>query len=194
MDSTIRTDDFNKRRKATWASYIIGGIIFLIFIILVFLYAILRVRSIKIHLQSVNIKDLVTNNRLSPAASFSMLLKAQVTIKNSNFGHYKFENSTLVLAYRGTHVGEAGIGKGLVKARSMKRINIVAKVSSSSWKRDDVSSDYRASSQKIKLAASAQVTGKVHVLKIIRRKKIAKMNCIMELDTKTQTIDNMHCK
>ncbi|KAI3720650.1 hypothetical protein L2E82_31641 [Cichorium intybus] len=184
MNSATRSPEDNKRRKARWRSYIIGGVIFQIFIILVFLYIILRVRSIKIRIHSVKVENLITSNK----SSFSMLLHTQVTIKNSNFGHYKFENSTIVLAYRGARVGEVELGNGRVKARSVKKIDVVVPVSLKTWMSFGSGHD---SLRKIILTVSARMTGKVHILKVIRRRKLAEMDCAMDVDTKTQSIEEI---
>ncbi|KAI3749065.1 hypothetical protein L6452_12620 [Arctium lappa] len=189
MNSSTQTfDDFKRRRRAKWASYIIGGVIFQIFIILVLLYVLLRVRSIKVYLHSTEFENFRTANGFSP--SFSSLLHTQVSIKNSNFGHYKYQNSSVVLAYRGTHIGEAGFGNGWAKARSVEKINVTVAVSSKMWW--GILSG-NGGSGTIPLTASAQVTGKIHILKIVRRRKLAPMNCTMDVDIRTQFIHDLFC-
>ncbi|XP_024978963.1 late embryogenesis abundant protein At1g64065-like [Cynara cardunculus var. scolymus] len=192
MNSATQThDDFKRRRRAKWASYIIGGVIFQIFLVLVFLYVLLRVRSIKLYLHSTEFENFRTGNGSSTSSpSFTTLLHTQVTIKNSNFGHYKYQNSTVVLAYRGTHIGEAGLENGWAKARSVKKINITVVVSSKHLM--GIVSD-NGGSRTIPLTASALVTGKIHILKIVRRRKVAPMNCTMDVDTQTPSIHNLHC-
>ncbi|KAJ9539624.1 hypothetical protein OSB04_026130 [Centaurea solstitialis] len=185
MNSANQT---SKTRRAKWASYIVGGVIFQIFVILVFLYILLRVRSIKLYLHSPNFENFKTDNKSS--ISSSLLLHTQVIIKNSNFGNFKYDNSTVVLAYRGTHIGEASFGNGWAKARSAKKINITVAVSSRRWA-GIVSDD--GGSGTISLTTGALVTGKIHLLKIGRRRKLASMNCTMDVDTDTRSIHNLDC-
>lgn len=49
-------------------------------------------------------------------------------------------------------------------------------------------------SEKLRLTSHGTLKGKVHLLKVIRRKKTADMNCYMDVNTKTKTVENLHCK
>ena len=49
-------------------------------------------------------------------------------------------------------------------------------------------------SGKLTLTSYATLKGKVHLFKVIKKKKSAQMNCTMDVDTKKQAIQNVHCK
>ncbi|KAL2550546.1 Late embryogenesis abundant (LEA) hydroxyproline-rich glycoprotein family [Forsythia ovata] len=177
------------RRKCL--SYIIAGIILQTLIILVFVLTFMRTRNPKVRFGSVTVKNINANSSGSP--SFSMKLAAQVTIKNTNFGHYKFPDSPISIFYKGTLVGKSDIPKARAKARSTKKMNITIsvdsnKVSSSSSLGSDINSG------KIILNSQATLYGKIHLFEVIRKKKTAKMDCKMIVNIKESTIENLECK
>ncbi|KAL2527364.1 Late [Abeliophyllum distichum] len=177
------------RRKCL--PYIIAGIILQTLIILVFVLTFMRIRNPKVRLGAVTVKNINANSSGSP--SFSMKLAAQVTIKNTNFGHYKFPDSPITIFYKGTLVGESDIPTSRAKAKSTKKINITIsvdsnKVSSSSSLGTDINSG------KITLSSQATLYGKIHLFKVFKKKKTAKMDCTMDVNIKESTIENLECK
>ncbi|RVX01824.1 hypothetical protein CK203_019351 [Vitis vinifera] len=81
----------------------------------------------KFRLRSVAIEDL--SHTSNTTSSFNIRFNAQVTVKNLNFGHYKFKSSTITFAYGATMVGEAFILRLECKQdppeRSMLQLGIV---------------------------------------------------------------------
>lgn len=59
-----------------------------------------------------------------------MRFNAQVTVKNTNFGHFKFEDSTITLAYKGVPAGMASIANSRARARYTKKMNVTIDVAS----------------------------------------------------------------
>ncbi|CAA2974330.1 late embryogenesis abundant At1g64065-like [Olea europaea subsp. europaea] len=176
------------RRKCL--SYIIAGIILQMLIMLVFVLIFLRIRNPKVRFRALTVENIIANSPGSP--SFSMKLSAQVTVKNTNFGHFKFPDSPISIFYKGTLVGESDIPKRRAKARSTEKMNITIsvdskKVSSSSTLIRDINSG------KIPLSGNATLHGKVHLLEVIKKKKTAKMDCTMDVNIKAKTIENLKC-
>ncbi|CAI9762445.1 unnamed protein product [Fraxinus pennsylvanica] len=177
------------RRKIL--SYIVAGIILQMLIILVFVLIFLRIRSPKVRFKALTVENINANSAGSP--SFSMKLAAQVTVKNPNFGHFKFRDSPISIFYKGTLVGESYLPKRRARARSTEKMNIAIsvdskEVSSSSSLRSDINSG------KIPLSSKATLYGKVHLFKVIKKKKTAKMDCTMDVNIKANTIENLKCK
>lgn len=181
-----------KKRNIKCAVYIVVGIILQCIIIAVFAVTILKIRNPKVRLGGVTVESLQLNTS-SSSPSFSMKLNAQVTVKNTNFGHYKFENTTATISYKGTPVGEATIIKARAKARSTKKLNVTMsvtsdKVSTKSQLHTDINSGV------ITLSSHAKLSGKVHLFKIMKKKKSVEMNCTMDVNTATKVVQNLKCK
>ncbi|KAH7538119.1 late embryogenesis abundant protein At1g64065 [Ziziphus jujuba] len=182
-------------KKRNWIILILAWIILHVVFILLFVLLFLRVRSPKVRLGSVSVET-INLNTSSAAPSFDLKLNAQVTIKNKNFGRFKFHNSTATISYRGTEVGQATIDKGKAKARSTKKINNVMvsvksnKVSSNSagLLRSDLSS------KNLTFSAYTKLEGKVHLFLIFKKKKSAQMNCTFIVNTATKGISDLSCK
>ncbi|KAF8020360.1 hypothetical protein BT93_G0917 [Corymbia citriodora subsp. variegata] len=180
------------RRKRKIAAYVIAGVIAQTAIILLFVLLIMRFRNPKVRLSSATVENLKLNTS-SASPYLSMQLNAQVAVKNTNFGHFKFDSTTATFSYRGATVGSANIMKAKAKARSTKRMNVTASVSSKKFSsvrqfRRDVNSGT------LTLNGYAKLSGKVVLFKFFKKKKSAEMNCTMDVDTKAKVIKNLQCK
>ncbi|KAK6155627.1 hypothetical protein DH2020_009875 [Rehmannia glutinosa] len=171
-----------KQRK--WLAFILIGITLQTIIILVFVLTVMRVRNPKIRVRSVTVEFPTVNSTNSP--SFSMSLNAKVTVKNKNFGHFKFSDSAVSIIYKGSAVGNAVIPGSRVGARSTKKMNVTVAVGSNM--------DPFLDSGMITLSSHAKLEGRVYLFKVIKRKKTATMNCTMDVDTRSREVVNLRCK
>ncbi|KAM7463753.1 hypothetical protein LguiA_031874 [Lonicera macranthoides] len=181
-----------QKRMSNSLCYIIVGIILQTLIVLVFVLTIMRIRNLKVRVGFANVENLSLNSS-SNSPSFSIKLGAQVAIKNRNFGQYKFQRSNAIVSYRGNEVGNAVIYEGRARARSTKKVNVTLNLNSEKASRSaSLVSDINAG--KITLSTYARLNGKVHLFKVIKRKKSAQMNCTMDVNTQTKAIENLRCK
>ncbi|KAI3419579.1 LEA_2 domain-containing protein [Psidium guajava] len=186
----MRTND--PRRKGKIVGCIIAGVIAQTAIILLFVLLVMRIRNPKVRLSSVSVENLKLDTS-STSPSFSMQLHAQVAVKNTNFGHFKFDKTTATISYRGADVGSMDIVKAKVRARSTKRMNVTTSVSSKKFSsvtqfRSDVDSGV------LTLNGHAKLSGKVRLFEVFKKKKSAQMNCTMDVDTRAKVIKNLKCK
>ncbi|GFY81883.1 hypothetical protein Acr_02g0001230 [Actinidia rufa] len=149
------------KRNTRCLLYIVLGVILQTAIIVFFGLTFMRIRNPKARFSSVAVENLNVNSS-SWSPSFTVKLNAQVTVKNTNFGHFKFGNTTLQL-YLTKVPSDAHLGSDL-------------------------------KSGKLTLTSYATLKGKVHLFKVIKKKKSAQMNCTMDVDTTKQAIENLHCK
>ncbi|XP_057471507.1 late embryogenesis abundant protein At1g64065-like [Actinidia eriantha] len=179
-------------RKTKCLLYIVLGVILQTAIIVFFVLTFMRIRNPKVRFGSIAVENLKVNSS-SSSPLFTMKLNAQVTVKNTNFGHFKFGNSTATVSYKGNPVGVFVITKARAKARSTKKLDVTMTLTS-----NQVSTDAHLgndlNSGKLTLTSLATLKGKVHLFKVIKKKKSAQMNCTMDVDTKKQAIENVHCK
>ncbi|KAF5451148.1 hypothetical protein F2P56_031437 [Juglans regia] len=185
--------DARRKRNMKWLAYIVAGVIAQTAIIVVFVLLVMRIRNLKVRIDSVTVENVnVTSSSSSP--SFNMKLTALVTVKNTNFGHFKFDDSTATISYRGAEVGEGTIPKARAKARSTRKLNITVPVSSSKLSSNSGSLVSDIGSGILPLSSHAKLNGKIHLFKIFKKKKSAEMNCTMEVDTKKNVIQKLTCK
>ncbi|PSS34286.1 Late embryogenesis abundant protein [Actinidia chinensis var. chinensis] len=180
------------KRNTKCLLYIVLGVILQTAIIVFFVLTFMRIRNPKVRFSSVAVKNLNVNSS-SSSPSFTMKLTAQVTVKNTNFGHFKFGNTTANVSYKGSPVGIFVIAKARARARSTKKLDVTMTLTSNKVPSDaHLGSDLK--SGKLTLTSYATLKGKVHLFKVIKKKKSAQMNCTMDVDTKKQAIENLHCK
>ncbi|KAL0371864.1 UNVERIFIED_CONTAM: hypothetical protein Scaly_0868000 [Sesamum calycinum] len=104
-----------------------------------------------------------------------------VTIKNNNFGDFKYENSTLSILYNGVKVGEAVVPQGKAGPRKTKKFNVSVDLSGI---RDRVGNDLN--SGVLRLSGRGTVTGKVQLIKVIKRNKSGEMKCDWSINLATR--------
>uniref|UniRef100_A0A2C9WCJ4 Late embryogenesis abundant protein LEA-2 subgroup domain-containing protein n=1 Tax=Manihot esculenta TaxID=3983 RepID=A0A2C9WCJ4_MANES len=173
-----RREKTNKCVVYVLAGTAIFSAIFLAFALVV------RPRTPDLELSFVSVKNLVyTNNNVS-FSSLNMTLEAELSIRNTNFGSFKFENATASVLYGGQTVGKGIIGEGLLKARDKE--NIKVKVDVRSYRFSDTEKLSRdIDSGILKLQSLAKFSGKVQWLQIVEKLKTASVSCSMSLNLKS---------
>ncbi|KAE8077790.1 hypothetical protein FH972_016319 [Carpinus fangiana] len=191
--ATTGNQDARRKRNKKFLAFIVVGLIAQTVSTVLFVLLVMRFRNPKVRLGSVTVETLNLNSS-SSSPSFTMKLTAQVTVKNTNFGNFKFGNSTATISYGGTEIGEGAIVKAHARFRSTKKVNVTVAASSSklSTNYSHLRSDIEAGI--LQLSSHAKLSGKIHMFFILKKKKIAEMNCTMELNTKTKAIQNLACK
>lgn len=157
-------------------------------IVLLFVLLIIDIRD-----PQVRIDCPMGENQNFSGTSFSIDLKARVTVRNMNFGRYEFGNSTITVSYLGTVIGEAAIPKEKVDARSVGWMEITVSLSSSSMANDHGRLRSDLSDGVLRLSSTAKLEGEIYIFMVFKKKKSAEMNCTMELDTETSAIENLSC-
>ncbi|KAK1586233.1 hypothetical protein Q3G72_000415 [Acer saccharum] len=160
------------------ASIVISGTVLLIFSSIV-----LRATTPRVKLRSVAVKTLLQGN-----STFNATLITELTIRNRNFGSFRFRNGTGQVFYETVTVGEMKIREGRVRARDTERLTVTVEVRSSNH-----SEARNLSSGVLKLSSHAQLQGRVNLLNILKRKKRPEMNCNMNLVLRNQTIQDLVC-
>ncbi|KAL0282679.1 UNVERIFIED_CONTAM: hypothetical protein Sangu_2937200 [Sesamum angustifolium] len=94
-----------RRSSKKCLAYVAAFVVFQTAIILLFVLIVMKVRSPKVRFNAMAVESFSSTNNNS--TSFNMTMLAQVTIKNNNFGDFKYENSTLSILYNSVQVGEA---------------------------------------------------------------------------------------
>ncbi|RVW94554.1 Late embryogenesis abundant protein [Vitis vinifera] len=190
--ASVQSEELRRRKKGMKClAYVAAFAIFLTAIILALAVTVMNIKNPKFRLHSIDVEDLSFSPSTTPP-SFSMRLDAELAVKNTNFGHYKYENSTITLAYRGTKVGEALISKGRARARSTKEIEVTVDVTSSNASiNSNLASDLNSGI--LTLTSHGELSGKVHLMEVIKKKKAPQMNCNINIDLVKKEIQDWNC-
>ncbi|XVF52992.1 hypothetical protein PTKIN_Ptkin05aG0062400 [Pterospermum kingtungense] len=123
--------DQGKRNNKKCMAYVAAFIVFQTSIILVFSLIVMRIRNPKVGFGALTVENFTTSNNTTTSPFFDMKLMAQVTVKNTNFGQFRYENSTIKILYGDMQVGEVAVLKGRVRARQTRKFNVTVDISSS---------------------------------------------------------------
>ena len=183
--------ELKRKKRIKLAIYIAIFAVFQIIVITVFGLVIMRAKSPKLRLSNIEIQNL--NKVNDGSSSFDMSFNAQVRVKNSNFGPYKFDNTTATFTYGGATVGEVSIPKGKAGLKSTKKINVKVSLNSSQLPSTaDLGRDLNTGT--LTFSAMAKMTGKVELMFIMKKKKSTNMNCTITIDVNEQKLRSLECK
>ncbi|KAG5533831.1 hypothetical protein RHGRI_027884 [Rhododendron griersonianum] len=171
-------------RRQKYKKWIIYGIAFIIFqsaVIAFFSMTVMKVRNPKFRVRSASFGNIPTGN----SAPFNLNANVTLGIKNTNFGPYKYDNSTITFYSGDSVVGTATIPKSKAQFRRTKKFTVPV---------DLVFQTSLASSGTVPLRSEAKLTGKVELMLIFKKKKAVNMNCTMDLNSSTKMLENIKCK
>ncbi|XVF50906.1 hypothetical protein PTKIN_Ptkin04bG0141200 [Pterospermum kingtungense] len=184
--------ELKRKKRMKLFAYAAAFAVFQTIVILVFSLTVMRIKNPKFRVRSITVEDL-TYNSTPNSPSFNMKLNAEVTVKNTNFGHFKFENTTILFDYGGVQVGEAFVEKGRAKARSTKKMNVTVDLNSNNIKANsNLGSDILSGI--LTLTSHSKLSGKVHLMKLIKKNKSAGMNCTLTVNLASRAIQDMKCQ
>ncbi|KAI8540425.1 hypothetical protein RHMOL_Rhmol09G0263100 [Rhododendron molle] len=185
--TATQAKELRRQKYKKWIIYAIAFIIFQSAVIALFTMTIMKVRNPKFRVRSASF-----DNFDIPTANTPFNLKANFTlgIKNTNFGPYKYDNTSIITFHYGaSEVGRATIPKSKAQFRRTKKFTVPVELAFGT----SLASDH-ISSGMVNLTSQAKLTGKVELMLIFKKKKAVNMNCTMALNTSTKTLENIKCK
>ncbi|KAL2235152.1 uncharacterized protein LOC105158347 [Sesamum indicum] len=168
-------EQIKKKKRMKCFAYIAAFAVFQTIIILVFALTVMRVKSPKVRLGDVA----VTND-----GNGNVRFTARVLIKNTNFGRYNYDGSIATIRAGDNVVGQFVIPDSRARARSTKKIYVIA----------DLTNVSGTNSGPLALSVDTAMRGKVELMKVIKRKKSAEMNCSMTVNLSTNAVQELRCK
>ncbi|KAG5558693.1 hypothetical protein RHGRI_008599 [Rhododendron griersonianum] len=179
--ATTNTEELRRQKRKKYLIYFAAFVIFQTLIIVLFSLTVMKVKTPKFRVRST-----YSFNTLDvPQMNTSFTLNAQFGIKNTNFGPYKYDSTTVYFQYNGIEVGSAFIPKSKANFLSTKKINVPVDLNLSG---DTSNSGY------LTLTSTARLTGKVELMLIMKKKKAVNMDCTMDVNTRTRELLNIACK
>jgi len=178
------TKELRRKKRIKIAAYVVAFVVFQSIVIAIFALTVLKVKTPRFRVRSATFDTFSVTG-----TSMDVTMNAQLGVKNTNFGPYKYDNSTVIFYYRGAQVGTAFVPKSKANFKSTKKLNVVVSLSSTS---SELASDSAAGI--VPLSSEARLTGKVELMLIMKKKKATNMNCTMELNIPTRQLQNVKCK
>ena len=181
--------ELRKKKRMKCIVYIVAFAVFQTIIIVVFALFVMRFKSPKFRVRDASFINTFnfTND------SFDLVMDCQFTIKNTNFGHFKYEHGIVRFSYDGITVGKAELGEARARARSTKKVYALVTLSSS-----DLPTNSKLTSDLgggiLPLTSNSNLDGKIHLMKVIKKKKSALMDCTLEVNLGMKKIQNVQCK
>uniref|UniRef100_A0A5B7AFH4 Late embryogenesis abundant protein LEA-2 subgroup domain-containing protein n=1 Tax=Davidia involucrata TaxID=16924 RepID=A0A5B7AFH4_DAVIN len=184
MDEEAQIKELRRQKRMKCLVYVVAFAVFQTAIITLFALTVMKVKTPKFRVRSATIENFDIPTTSNP--SFNITVNAELGVKNTNFGHYKFDNSTITFLYMGTPVGSANILKARAKARSTKKFNVTVELRSG-----ELGNDFN--SGVLPLTSQSTLRGKVELMKVMKKKKSTNMNCTMEINISTRQLQNVKC-
>ncbi|KAH7841141.1 hypothetical protein Vadar_026113 [Vaccinium darrowii] len=174
-----------KRKK--WLLYGVAFVIFQTGIIVLFSMTVMKVRTPHFLVRSATFGAF---NVQTTTPSFNLMMNTALSVKNTNFGPYKYENSTINFFYRGTPVGSAQIQNSKASFRSTKKINVQVNLVDQSGN-TELGNDLNSGI--LPLTSQSTLNGKVTLMFIFKKKKAINLDCTMDVDIATKELQNVQC-
>lgn len=175
--------ELKKKKRMKYLMYGIAFVVFQTIVIVIFALTIMKVKTPKFRVRSGNFQNSGNTTTLD------ISLNGQFRVKNTNFGTYKYDSSSVTFLYRGTPVGSSVIPKSKAKLLSTKKIDFIVQLSSTS--NSELSNDI--SSGSVPLTTTSRLNGKVTLMFIMKKKKSTNMNCTMDLVLASGQLQNIKC-
>ena len=190
--ASVAARDERRKSRMKCFGYVAAFAVFQTAIILLFALTVMRVKSPKFRIRSTSfekfeVSTLVTN------ASFDIRMNAELGVKNTNFGHYKYQNSTIEFFYKDIKVGEADILGASAEALSTTKFNVTVDLSSATVPGQELGNEFLQHAW-IPLTSRSTLRGKVEILKVMKKNKSTNMNCTMNLNISSRQLQDLTCK
>ncbi|KAL6291585.1 hypothetical protein ACE6H2_009095 [Prunus campanulata] len=195
QESAVTADhaELKRKKRMRCLFYVTVFAVFQVIVITVFALTVMKIKSPKFRVRSASFSDFEVGNGTNP--SFNLDMDVKFGVKNTNFGHFKYEDGIVEFEYRGTRIGQVNVYEARARARSTRKVADSLELTSnglSAKSQSQLASDI--SSGIIPITSASKLDGKIHLMKVIKKKKSAHMNCTMEIVLATQSVQNIVCK
>ncbi|OWM85274.1 hypothetical protein CDL15_Pgr028061 [Punica granatum] len=189
---SFQSQEDKRRKRMKLAAYIGAFAVFQVIVILVFALVVMKVKTPKFRIgNGIKIQSLTTGTQSSP--SFDMNFVAPIRIKNTNFGPYKYDATTVNFSYGGVHVGQVTIPKSKANFKSTKKVDVTVSVNSDALtSTSGLGSELN--SKVLTLNSRGRLNGKVELMLIFKKKKSTNMNCTMAINVSSKVVQSLTCK
>ncbi|XP_030474952.2 uncharacterized protein LOC115692289 [Syzygium oleosum] len=189
---TMEDEEASRKKRMKWTIGIIAFVFFQVVQGLFFVLVIMKFKSPKFRVGDFGVQTLNVRTQASP--SFDMSFVAPIRVKNTNWGPFKYDASTVSFTYGGFQVGQAIVPKSKVNFKSTKKIDVDVTLSSANLPSNiNANLGSELSSGVITLKSQGVLKGKITVMLMLKKTKISQMNCTMAIDSSTKAVQSLSC-
>ncbi|XP_073270977.1 late embryogenesis abundant protein At1g64065 [Primulina huaijiensis] len=183
----------NRRRCIKCCGIITVLLLIQAIVVVVLIFTVFKVKDPVIRMNGVTIDRLeLLNGTTTPRPGSNISLTADVSVKNSNFASFKYQNTTSTLFYHGVVIGEARGPPGRAKARRTMRMNVTVDVMTDRiLQQPNLNSDY--SSGLLTIGSYTSVGGRVKMI-FFKKHVTVRMNCSITVNVTSKAIQQQKCK
>ncbi|KAH7865847.1 hypothetical protein Vadar_011967 [Vaccinium darrowii] len=190
-DSMAPSPQSNRRRGRNICLVVIAVILGLVLLMVILGLTVFKPKHPVTTVNSVALKDL--NVDLTFTKHLNVTLDVNLSIKNPNKVGFKYTDSSALLNYRGQEVAEAQIPGSEISAGKTVTTNLTLTILAdrlilNSTLYSDVISGT------LPLSAFTRISGKVHILKIIKIHVVSYTTCDINIDTEHRSLINQTCQ
>ncbi|KAI8540416.1 hypothetical protein RHMOL_Rhmol09G0262200 [Rhododendron molle] len=188
------SSELRSQKRKKWLLYGVAFVIFQTGIIVLFSLTVMKVRTPQFHVRSGILSSVQTDGTSTNPPSYNLMLNAVLGVKNTNFGPYKYENSTIYFFYNGTRVGSAEIPDSKAGFRSTKKINVAANLVDPAAAGNSTELMFNIlNSGTLPLIGQSTLNGKVELMFVFKKKKAINLDCTMDVNIPTKELQNIQC-
>jgi len=191
QESHQLTDEERRKKRMKWTIGITAFLIFQVAVVLFFVLVIMKFKSPKFRVGEFDIQSLNAGTQASP--SFDMTFVAPIRIKNTNWGPFKYDATTVNFVYGGVQVGEVAIPNSKANFKSTKKIDANVTLNFTNLPSDSTLGS-ELSSGVITLNSQGELKGKVTVMFMFKKNKTTQMNCTMAIDVSAKALKSLSCR
>ena len=191
-EDSLAAEELRRKKRQKRLVYLAAFVVLQTVVVLVFALVVMRFKTPKFRLRAASFRSFEVGNSSTP--SLNLVMNAQFTVRNRNFGRFKYDSGSVIFAYKGSTLGQAFIDDARVRARSTKKVNATVVLNSAGLSGEagsELGRDIGAGV--LPLTGYSELEGKVQVIKVIKKKKSPKLNCTMDVVISTRTIQNLIC-
>ncbi|XP_030442081.2 uncharacterized protein LOC115664269 [Syzygium oleosum] len=190
QESQQLTDEERRKKKMKWTIGITAFVIFQVVQALFFVLVIMKFKSPKFRVGEFDVQSLNVGSQASP--SFDMTFVAPIRIKNTNWGPFKYDATTVNFLYGGVQLGQVDIPKSKANFKSTKKIDASVILNSANLPSDSTLAS-ELNSGVITLNSQGELKGKVTVMFMFKKNKTSQMNCTMAIDVSAKALKSLEC-
>ncbi|KAK9927085.1 hypothetical protein M0R45_024287 [Rubus argutus] len=179
---SLSEDELKRKKRIKCFAYIGIFIVFQMAVIAVFGLTVMKVKTPKVRLGDSTLSGFTSSSTGTPT------FNTQIRIKNTNWGPYKYDAGTVTFLYQNVTVGTADVPKGKAGMRGTKKISVNATLDASALPSGSTLGN------ELTLSTAAQLTGKVELMLIMKKKKSASMSCTIVIDVPGKSVKSVECK
>ncbi|XP_059627406.1 late embryogenesis abundant protein At1g64065-like [Cornus florida] len=116
-DEEAQTKELKRQKRKKLILYIAAFAVFQTIVIVIFSLTVMKVKTPKFRVRTASFETFSVT-----ASSFDMRMNARLGVKNTNFGPYKFDDSTITFYYRASSELGSDFNSGILPLSSTSRL------------------------------------------------------------------------